>query len=296
LKHRILASFAAFALSASAAHAAVQADGPPPLQTPPAPVMPAYGYVPALTPPEDAAARPLYLQAHSTADAWQLSLAIPVWLPALDGDLVVRGREASPSQGTGDVFDSHVNAAFVVHFEAEKARFGFLLDAMYLDLRAENGGRDTDNEASLKGFIGEAAVFYAIVAPEPGRRGWGTFRLDALGGVRVTDLELGLNGSNFGVSASRTIYDPMVGLRMELGLTDWLSLTARGDIGGFGITAWPTSDLSYNIVAGLEFHVATWFDVGVGYRWLDYDFASKSGSSSFDATLQGPYLALRFNF
>jgi hypothetical protein len=34
----------------------------------------------------------------------------------------------------------------------------------------------------------------------------------------------------------------------------------------------------------------------VGYRWLSYDFEGNAADSRFDATLEGPFVALTFNF
>jgi hypothetical protein len=85
-------------------------------------------------------------------------------------------------------------------------------------------------------------------------------------------------------------------VRAEFGVTDWLSLKARADVGGFGIDSWPTSDMSYNISTGVEFHLAACCDLELGYRWLTYEFVRDPNFAEFDATLRGPYLSLRFNF
>lgn len=123
------------------------------------------------------------------ADGWQLSLSFPVWIAGVSGDLVVKGTEFSPDQDTGDVidlWDTHLNAAAVAHFEASKSRFGIIVDGMYVDLRTASNLRDTDRYAELKGFVGELDAFYTVVPSVPGKKGWGTFRLDALAGVRVS--------------------------------------------------------------------------------------------------------------
>src|SRR4051812_3338925 len=104
-------------------------------------------------------------------DGWRLSLSIPVWLPGIDGDLTVRGRELSINQDTGDVvdlFDSHVNGAFAAHVEAANGPAGLLVDLMYIDLRGVGTRGLTNAEASLEGFIGELGMFYTVVAPPPG--------------------------------------------------------------------------------------------------------------------------------
>jgi opacity protein-like surface antigen len=256
------------------------------------------------TAPYDSAAPPAEADASSSSPppaegGWNLSVGIPIWVPSLNGDLTVEGRQFSPDQDTGDVvdaFDSHFNGAFALHVEATKDRFGFFGDVMYLDLTSSRDGGPGDAEAKLRGFIGELGAFYTVVAPEPGKRGWGAFRLDALGGVRVTSIEFGINADEADVSKNQTLFDPFIGARAQLGLTKWLSINARGDVGGFGIESWPTSDFSYNVEAGLAFRLARRFDLGLGYRWLNYDFESDSGTSSFDATLSGPFVALTFNF
>jgi len=230
-------------------------------------------------------------------DPWRFSLAIPIWIPAVEGDIKVHGHQISVSQDTSDsvdLFDSNLNGAFALHFEAAKGRFGLFVDLMYIDLQIKGADNATDAEASVSGFIGEIGGFYTVLAPPPGKHGWGTFQIDALGGLRVSNLELGIDTNSFGGSASRTIYDPFIGARLTLGLTDWLSFKARGDVGGFAIDAWPTSEFSYNLDAGLQFHIADWFDIGVGYRRLSFDFASST--TKLDTSLSGPYVAIQFNF
>jgi hypothetical protein len=232
-------------------------------------------------------------------DGWDFSLSIPIWLVGVDGNLIVGDQELSGDQDTADdvdeFLDSELNGAFALHFEAEKRRFGVFLDAMYLDRSVQGTVDATDADGSLKGFIGELGAFYTLVPPAPEKRGWGMFRLDALGGLRVSALELGVDVDTFNEEASRTFYDPFVGARVEVGLTNWLSFKLRGDVGGFGIDAWNTSEFSYNVDTALEFHLARWFDLGLGYRWLDYDL-ELAGDSSLDATLSGPIVELKFNF
>ena len=257
-----------------------------------------WGQAPA-TEPAAAAAQPAAVQPTDDADRWTFKVSIPLWLPAVDGDVTVRGRDLSMDQDTGDTFDtfdSHLNGAFLLHLEAERNRTGAFLDLMYLDIRAEGTGDVIDATGSLRGFVGELGGFYAVVPPAPGKKGWGMVEVDVLGGLRVSTLEFGINGDAFDGSTSRTTYDPFVGARVEVGLLDWLSLKARGDVGGFGIDAWPTSNFSYNVAVGTEFHIARWFDVGLGYRWLSYDFEGNANDSSFDATLAGPFVAVTFSF
>ena len=273
--------------------------------TPPAegqtltPVTPAQVPATVPAPADDPAAVAFPESTTSADDGWNFSLSVPIWLAGVDGDLTVNGNDFSADEDTADdvdeFLDSGLNGAFAMHFEAERNRFGLLVDTMYLSRTAEGTLEATDAEASVQGFVGELGAFYTVVAPAADKRGWGMFRVDALGGLRVSALELGIDSDAFEDEVSRTFYDPFVGARVEVGLTEWLSFKVRGDVGGFGIDAWNTSDFAYNIDTALEFHLATWFDLGLGYRWLNYDLEFGS-DSNLDATLSGPVVELKFNF
>jgi hypothetical protein len=249
---------------------------------------------PDVVPPANTSPQPA-----ADEDRWKLSLAIPIWLAGAQGDVIVRGHHLTADQETADdvdeLFDSRLNGALAMHFEAQKSRFGLLFELMYLD-RSVQGTLDATNaEASIRGFIGEVGAFYTLIPPAPDKRGWGMFRVDALGGLRMSALELGIGSDAFDGSVNRTFFDPYIGARLEVGLTNWLSFKARGDVGGFGIEAWHASDFSYNVDTAFEFHLARWFDLGLGYRWLDYDIQF-GNDSSLNATLSGPIVELKFNF
>lgn len=231
----------------------------------------------------------------NAADSWHIRMGLPLWIPALRGDIAVKDRELSPDQSTGDAaesFFSTLDGAFALHAEAEKGRFGLLADAMYVSLGDEKDTRTGGEvEWSLEAFIGELCGYYILVEPKPGAKGWGAFRADLLAGARVSHLGLGLDARRFDVDSDKTLLDPIIGGRIDVGLLDWLSYKLRGDIGGFGISN-DTSDLVWNIDTAVEFHVARWMDIDLGYRWLNYDFGTDD--LDFDATLQGPYVMVQF--
>jgi len=238
--------------------------------------------------------------AGDAADAWHLRLGIPIWLAGLDGTLTVRGSELEPSEDPSDIdlFGSHLDCAAALHAEAEKGCFGLILDSMYVDVRATaNTSLGAEAEGSVQGFIGELDAFYILTTPKPGDIGWGALRADVLGGVRFTRLDLGVDSAAVTESSTHTVVDPLVGARMEFGITDWLGYKLRGDIGGFGLAS-DTSDLTWNVDTAFAFHFSKLFELDLGYRWLDYDFSKGSGSnqSGLDLTLEGPYLGVQFAF
>ena len=150
-------------------------------------------------------------------DGWHFRLAVPIWLPGVSGDMTVKGHELTGGNSASDSaskLGDTLDLAAAFHFEAEKGCWGAFVDSMYVSFKDDKdlstGGTA---EATVKGYIGELGGFYTVFAPEPGAKGWGMFRADALAGVRVTWLELGAETNSFDVSASRTLIDPIIPLR-----------------------------------------------------------------------------------
>ena len=232
---------------------------------------------------------------------WKFRIGFPVWIAGIDGDITVRDRTLSSdvnSEEVVDLLDTNLNVAFAGHVEIEKGRFGMFADALYIDFRGERDTRlGTTIDAQAEAFIGELGAFYTLIAPDAAAEH--PFRLDLLGGVRVTAFDVTLDTENFGsADQGRDWFDPFIGARAELGLLEWLAIKGRGDIGGFGISEGDTSDLVWNIEAAVSFKLVRWFEVDLGYRWLDYDYADGSGDDVFelDAILNGPYVTLTFKF
>ena len=76
---------------------------------------------------------------------------------------------------------------------------------------------------------------------------------------------------------------------------DWF-LTARGDVGGFGVG----SDFSWNAQAGVGYEVSTLFTLVAQYRALGVDFNNdKAGTADYllyDTITHGPLVGFVFRF
>ena len=76
-------------------------------------------------------------------------------------------------------------------------------------------------------------------------------QLEALAGVRITDLRTEINGRH-GLPKfddDKTWVDPVIGLQGRLELTERWEAFAEGDIGGFGVG----SDITWDWVAGIGY-------------------------------------------
>lgn len=238
----------------------------------------------------------------SAEDGWQVSVTPYLWLAAMNGDIGFRGRDASVDQDLGDVIDilkDSFNIGGAVHLEVENGKWGFFVDASYMDLRAEDNTRiGTTIDAQLQQFIGELGGFYSVIRQKPdgAKPAW---RIDLLGGVRFTWMSVEIDPDNFDSrDREKGWVDPFIGARVACQITDWCSLGVRGDIGGFGIDPGTTSDLTWNVMAGADFQLSKSMSVMLGYRWLDYDYHDGDGRDefSFDMTLSGPYFGGTIRF
>jgi hypothetical protein len=230
-------------------------------------------------------------------------VAIPLWLPGLNGDVTAKGLTFTSNQDTSDVLDlvdSHLNGALALHLEAQKGRFGVFTDFMYVSMAAERDTRlGTTIGADFDGFIGEIGPLYTVYSASHLGKLRTPVRLDAIGGLRVTSLKVNVETENLGsAEQSKTLYDPFIGMRGEVGLLHWLSLKGRGDVGGLDMIEGESCQFTWNASAAASFHLARWCSIDTGYRWLHYDFEQGSGNDQFgiDATLHGPYVEFAFKF
>ena len=254
------------------------------------------------------AGAPLYPSATTapdkkSADDWRFLIGLPLWIPGVDGQMSVDGLSFSTDQDTSDVIDlmdSHLNFALALHVEAQKGRFGFFGDMMYLNVGAERDTAiGTTTNGKIAGFIGELGLLYTLNTGEPLKPGAVPFRIDLLGGIRTTAIGVEIDPENLeSRKDSKTLWDPSIGLRSEVGLAKWLSIKGRGDIGGFSAFGDDSSNLTWQASAAASFHFDSAWNLDLGYRWLSYDYDEGSGFDRFelDAVLHGPYIELDFRF
>ncbi|MBX3317190.1 MAG: hypothetical protein KF902_10060 [Phycisphaeraceae bacterium] len=231
---------------------------------------------------------------------WALSFVTYLWVPAMEGTLTARGREADVNISVGDSFENLVDNfkfALTGHIEARKDRFSVFGDIMYLATEDDVDRRflgDGDIDVS-QGFF-EVGVAYAVVDnpvnDNPARR----FRVEPLAGVRLYYLDLEVNFDSLARNPGRdeTWLDGFIGARTTIDLADRVTAFARFDIGAGG------SDLAWNVILGLDAHLGKHKRLSLvgGYRWFDVDYDDGSGSDKFefDVLMHGPFLGIGLTF
>jgi len=240
----------------------------------------------------------------SGGSTWEFHLIPYFWMAGLDGDTTFKGNKSQVDASFSDILDN-LDIGVLVHFEAQKERWGFFLDTNYLKLSSDahvddpNVGR-IDAKLKVEQWLIDFGGVYRFgrwsLEAEQGRE----ISLELLGGGRYWDLktELDLNaplaGLGANVKVSEDWIDPFIGLRLRADLTPKLSLALRGDIGGFGVG----SDFSWNASAIFGYSFSEMISVWLGYRALGVDYEDGSGPDKFayDVTMSGPIVGLAFKF
>ena len=227
---------------------------------------------------------------------WKFGLAPYLWLPAMQGEITVRGHTVDVDLDLEDtldlVFDS-LKFAFMGRAEAHKGPLLFTLDLLYLDLEGDQTTtRGLRAELTTQLLITEFGAGYRLGTFALGPVVYPYLALDFLAGGRYVFLETDLDftGGRFGRAADveRDVdwIEPFVGGRVTLRFSHRAALIVRGDAGGFGVG----SDLTWSLVGTFQYYLSRAVSLDVGYRVLDIDYDQGSGANlfRFDVRMHGP--------
>lgn len=259
-------------------------------------------------------------RADSDAENWRFTITPYLWAISLNGDVALGQRTADLDIGFSDLLEN-LNFALMGEGEATKGRWTLYVDGVYADL-ASDGTRAMDSrfvdvsvtaEVTTKLGILGGGVMYRLGEWPIGSKGdktgdasANTWSLEALAGVRYTDLEVQTQvSSSFALGPGQRSsvrqqdgsvdwVDPIVGMRAQWHLGEKWDLVLRGDIGGFGVG----SEFTWNAFGGAAYRFHRGMQVVVGYRGLYQDYETGSGADSFvwDMTLHGPLVGVSFSF
>jgi hypothetical protein len=231
---------------------------------------------------------------------WKFEVAPYVWLPALQGDLTVRGRTADIDLDLGDTLELLVEDfqfAAMGRAEARKGNLLLTLDLLYLNLDDEQTtARGLETNVGLKLLITEFGAGYRLGTWPLSPDVWPAVSFDVLTGGRYVFLEpsIAIDGDPRGrrIDIERDVdwIEPFVGGRFLLTLSKRITIGVRGDVGGFGVG----SDLTWNLVGSVQYQVSRRVALEGGYRAMDIDYAQ--GSGGLDVLMHGPLLGAVFRF
>ena len=214
---------------------------------------------------------------------WHYGAGAYVWATTTDGSVTANDADATLDPDLpGDVAPG-----LVLHFEARQDGWSFIVDPAYITAEGEDTVLGEPAEIETETLFVDAKLGYRI-SPI----------VDLLAGVRYTTSETAIDlaeGSE-PIEQSRDWWDPLVGARAALPLSERWSVESEADVGGFG--SGDAADLTWNVTALMTWTVAPPVDLAFGYRILAVDVseAEDTGTYTYDALTSGPLFGASLSF
>jgi opacity protein-like surface antigen len=221
---------------------------------------------------------------------WQVRTALYGWATMLDGDVTLRGIDAPVDVGFDEILDN-LDYAVMGVVEVGHGKWSFLSDMFLAQLSADGSIRDLEYDTQLDQFIGNFAINRNIISAP-------CTRLDLYAGARVNSMDLDLDIKRTGLFSTRTFsdsdsktwVDPVIGARFQQELSEKFFIRAVADIGGFGVS----SDLTWQALAALGYHIGDSSSVAIGYRGLGTDY--EDGDFGYDVISHGVIIGFEYKF
>jgi hypothetical protein len=228
----------------------------------------------------------------SGPDGWHFSVTPYVWMASLKGELAtIPGLpEVDVDASFSDILD-HMDLAGMVVAEARYQRFGAFVDAVYLDVSA-----DEDTPGPLfSGVDVQSTSFFATIGGFYRAVEHGQFTLDVFPAMRVWDVDTELDFDpgllpGRSVSDDESWVDPVVGMRGHMTLGRGFGLNAYFDYGGFGAA----SERTWVLAGTLDWAALDWLTLRAGYRHTDVDY--ENDGFEFDVRMTGPVIGAAIHF
>jgi len=238
-------------------------------------------------------------------DQWEFRFTPYFWATEITSKVTVGGYSATVNTYFPDIWN-HLNGAVLFNFEGQKGNWGFFVDPIYLQLRGDGDFTRTRGlglvapptrnlTLTLDMSIVEFGGFYEVGKwPLDWKQGKGrSITLDLLAGGRYWYMHTNLDTTSpINPTAYNNFVDPIIGARTKMDVTDKLSLSLEGDVGGFGVG----SDFSWNAQGSFAYQFTPKISAFAGYRALYVDYKAGTSRARYDETMQGPTAGVTITF
>ena len=241
-------------------------------------------------------AQAAWSQSEEDENSWKFEVTPYLFASGLNGTVGLGGVEADVDMSFGDLFD-RLDKAFMLYASAQKGDWIFGFDGMYVEL----GGEQATNWQGLLGNSNTAQLnvdmTQEIYSLEAGRKMWGekNRRLDVLGVARYTMLESSMNlalttGPDLLPDGSRAVsgefdwWDAAIGVRYFAPFAEKWAFVGYADVGAGG------SDLTYQLLAGVNWQFSKTFSGKFGYRYFYQDYSKDD--FKWDMAMSGVFAGL----
>lgn len=232
---------------------------------------------------------------------WQYEATPYLFAAALDGTVGVRDFTTEVDASFSDIFDK-LEGGFMGLFTATKGPWTFGLEGVYMRLESDPSRTVTGpgGVVSANGQLDVTNKLYVVQGSAGYRVLDDRTQVDLLGGLRWTKLDSDLSvtvqftpgivfpGGSASVSGSENWTDVVVGAQLTHPLSETVALFGYADVGAGG------SDLTYQLVGGVNWQFARNFSAKAGYRYLYWDY--EDDGTVWDMAASGVYVGLGIRF
>jgi opacity protein-like surface antigen len=230
---------------------------------------------------------------------WRFELTPYIFAAGMDGTVGIRSVSADIDMSFSDIWD-RLDSALMLYFSAQKGDWIYAFDGIYFKVADESaaswqGLLGNSNTAQLNADMTQQAYALSV-----GRRVLDEqTKVDVMGVARYTsldaDLKLALttglpllpDGSR-SVSRKESWWDAAIAVRVLTPLAEKWDFVGYADIGAGG------SDLTYQLLAGVNWQFGKTFSAKFGYRYIYQDY--QKNNFKWDMTTSGVYAGLGIKF
>ena len=239
---------------------------------------------------------PAAAQEVSAPGGYQFFVTPYLWLASVHATtktpLALR-PEVNSNVSTIDLLSHLDGAPFMGSFEARYGNLGFLADAIHLPVSTKITTRDVfyqGGNAELAANMGTGVALWRVLE-DPVQFADAGLGFRAWGFSSRVELNPGLLA---GAAATRSAgwADPLIGARYHRELGNGFSLTAYGDVGGFGVGA----HTDWQVLGTVDYALSPSWNLHLGYRSLNFDITGSEGRFGFNVHMRGPIFAGTFHF
>jgi hypothetical protein len=219
------------------------------------------------------AATPASPQVGEPTSDWHFAVSPYLWFPGVHGTIGAFGRDVSVHATPGDLL-SNFRFGLMGAFEARYKRIVLPLDLMWIRLEDDKALPFPNLMATKAKLTGSEL----LLTPKIGYRllDEKRIKIDALTGFRYwhfsENLKFVPSNLNLNFSGSQNLVDPLVGGRVQLGLTPKIEADILGDVGGWGTG----SQLEYQVAGVLGYKIKPKWTLQAGYRYLSIDYRNSN--------------------
>lgn len=230
----------------------------------------------------------------------EFAIATYLWGAELEGTLEADRGSVDVDASFSDIFEK-LNIAGMVAAGGRVGRFVALFDGIWMQLEDDANTRTVqvgpatfgpgEIDTDLSQGIADLKLGYRVLEPEPRARQ--PVAIDLLAGGRYWYMKTEIDAAfpvlgNRKLEESLSWVDPIVGVRVIIGLSPKLQLVVIGDVGGW--SAGEASDHTWQAMALLGVQLSDSWSLRLGYRALDLE------RGPADIEMRGPIAGAVYRF